>query len=78
MPVGNGKGEISGIHDFKKLSETRLNQNKNNIAEKVEPKSKEEVKRLLGMMSYYRRFIHDFRTNASCLLNISREKVKFE
>ena len=48
------------------------------ILETPKPKTREEIKRFMGMMSYYRRFIHNFGTTASCLFNLSRDKVKFE
>lgn len=40
--------------------------------------SKDEVKRFLGMMSYYRRFIKDFGTIASCLFELTRPSSEFK
>jgi len=40
--------------------------------------SREEVKRFLGMMSYYRRFIKDFGTTAACLFELTRPNSEFK
>ena len=40
------------------------------IQEMKPPNSKEKVKRLLGMLPYYRRFIENFGTTEACLLKI--------
>lgn len=47
------------------------------IIKTEKPKNKDEMKRFLGMMSYYRRFIGDFGTIAACLFEVSRDKIKF-
>ncbi|CAF0903359.1 unnamed protein product [Brachionus calyciflorus] len=47
----------------------------NVIANMCVPKSREEVKRFLGMLSYYRRFIPNFSTTAACLFELTKDKV---
>ncbi|CAF1030452.1 unnamed protein product [Brachionus calyciflorus] len=47
------------------------------IANMGTPKSKEELKRFLGMLSYYRRFIPNFSTTAACLFELTKDKIVF-
>ena len=49
----------------------------NVIANMGVPKSREEVKRFLGMLSYYRRFIPNFSTTAACLFELTKDKVVY-
>ncbi|CAF1160601.1 unnamed protein product, partial [Brachionus calyciflorus] len=58
----------------------------NVIANMGVPKSREEVKRFLGMLSYYRRFIPIliypklqtiYSTTAACLFELTKEKVVY-
>lgn len=48
------------------------------ISELAAPGSKDEVKRFLGMLSYYRRFINRFSSIASCLFELTKAKTVFE
>ncbi len=41
------------------------------------PKSKVELKRFLGMLSYYRRFINDFGQVSSCLFKMTILEATF-
>ena len=43
-----------------------------------EPDSKDYVRRFLGMMSYYRRFIPEFSSIAACLFEVTKMKVNFK
>lgn len=47
------------------------------IAELSAPGSKDEVKRFLGMLSYYRRFINRFSSIASCLFEQTKTQTPF-
>ncbi|CAF1112013.1 unnamed protein product, partial [Brachionus calyciflorus] len=42
------------------------------------PANKDDVKRFLGMMGYYRRFIPNFSKTAACLFELTKAKSKFE
>lgn len=48
------------------------------IAAWEQPKNVMEVKSFLGLVSYYRRFVHDFLTIALSLTRLTRKCVKFE
>ena len=48
------------------------------IAKMPTPSSKDEIKRFLGMLSYYRRFIPNFSTTAACLFELTKDKVVFQ
>lgn len=48
------------------------------ISELAAPGSKDEAKRFLGMLSYYRRFINRFSSIASCLFELTKAKTVFE
>ena len=41
------------------------------------PKSKEEVRRFLGMVSYYRKFVRDFGKTSSCLCQLKGKDASF-
>ena len=48
------------------------------IEEYVMPKSKDEVKRFLGMVGFYRKFVPNFPVLAAPLYNLLKQKVPFE
>ena len=47
------------------------------ILDMAEPKSKDEVRRCLGMMSYYRRFVANFASTAACLFELTKKDSTF-
>ena len=47
------------------------------IAEMPAPKNKEEVRRFLGMVSYYRRFDENFGNLSSCLIKLTNKEATF-
>lgn len=54
-------------------------QAKTQVISKMEaPKNKDDIKRFLGMMSYYRRFIPEFSTTAACLFELTKAKMIFQ
>ncbi|CDH61066.1 krab-a domain-containing protein [Lichtheimia corymbifera JMRC:FSU:9682] len=48
------------------------------VKDMVAPKNKSEVRSLLGMVGYYRRFIPDFANKAQAIQKLTRNKVDFE